>query len=123
MKPGGCFVKILIVSTIVIAAVVYVFTNKFDEYIKTPVQNFVIEFALGDVKDELKSVADSKAKEELISTIDNFSNDVRGLESINYDKLQVVAVNLSKIMEDKVISQSEVVEIKSIIEEVLQNEK
>jgi hypothetical protein len=119
----GCFVKSLIIATIFLAAIIYIMTNKFDDFIKKPIQDFAINFALGEFNEKFENIPDTAQKEELDSIIKSFSNNLRDIKTIEMSKLENLGNTLNKSLIDSEISKNEISEIKSLIEEILRNEK
>jgi hypothetical protein len=119
----GCFVKTLIISTIFLAVIIYIVTNKFDDFVKKPIQDFAINIALDEFYEKFEKLPETPQKEDLDSLIKHFTTDIRELKTIEMSTLEKLGIKLNKSLDDKKISTSEIVEIKSLIEEILQNEK
>lgn len=119
----GCFIKSLIIATIVIASITYIVTNKFDDWVKKPIQDFAFNIALEEFNEEIETIPNSQNKETLIKMVESFVEDLRKVDNINMNNLDKVGKMLNKVISDSDISMDELNEIKSTMEEFLKNEK
>jgi len=119
----GCFIKSLIVATIVIASITYIVTNKFDDWVKKPIQDFAFNIALEEFNEEIETIPNSQNKETLIKMVESFVEDLRKVDKINMNNLDKVGKMLNNVISDSDISMDELNEIKSTMEEFLKNEK
>lgn len=119
----GCFIKSLIIATIVIASITYIVTNKFDDWVKKPIQDFAFNIALEEFNEEIETIPNSQNKETLIKMVESFIVDLRKVDNINMNNLDKVGKMLNNVISDSDISMDELNEIKSTMEEFLKNEK
>lgn len=119
----GCFIKSLIIATIVIASITYIVTNKFDDWVKKTIQDFAFNIALEEFNEEIETIPNSQNKETLIKMVESFVEDVRKVDKINMNNLDKVGKMLNNVISDSDISMDELNEIKSTMEEFLKNEK
>ncbi|MDP2302990.1 MAG: hypothetical protein Q8N03_11275 [Ignavibacteria bacterium] len=119
----GCFVKSLIIATIFLAAIIYIVTNKFDDFVKKPIQDFALNFALSEFNEKFDKIPETPQKLELDSLINSFAISIRDIKTIEMSKLEKLGVALNKSLKDSEISKDEISEIKSLIEEILRYEK
>lgn len=119
----GCFIKSLIIATIVIASITYIVTNKFDDWVKKTIQDFAFNIALEEFNEEIETIPNSQNKETLIKMVESFVEDLRKVDKINMNNLDKVGKMLNNVISDSDISMDELNEIKSTMEEFLKNEK
>ena len=68
----GCFLKIIIILTILIAAILYVVENHFDDFIRKPGEKIIKDLVFKDVNREMEYVKNSPEKDSLKVMINSF---------------------------------------------------
>ena len=119
----GCLIKSLFVSTIVLAVVFYVITNKFDEYISVPFKNIIVKYSLGHVQDRLALVPESAEKDTVIASLKKYILDLKSKNEFSFDSIGGVADSLSEIISDKIITPEECKNFEKYLNEVIKNER
>lgn len=122
MKPG-CFVKGLIVSTIVLALIIYVFTHKFNEFISVPLKNVAADFSFSELTKEIDAIGNSDSADSLKSTFSQYIGYIKNHKNIKVENIVPVADSLKRILSDKVITPDESRNFTEFINKVISNEK
>ena len=68
----GCFIKAIIVLTIVVASITYILQNKFNDYIFTPGKKIILPLFVKEFKSKLTYVKDSPQKDSLYVMLKTF---------------------------------------------------
>lgn len=105
----GCLIKLLVVSTIIFAAVFYIFTNKLDTWIVKPIKSFVYDSAFGEVKENIELLKPSTEKDSLVNVLKGIMTDFENKKNININvkHLNSIADSLLSFTSDSVITPEE----------------
>lgn len=122
MKPG-CLIKTLIISTIILAVIFYIFTHKYNEYVATPFKSTILKFALGKVQEKLSSVPNSDEKEEVINSLKAYVAFIDTSNKIDSKNIEEVSDSLESIISDTLITSDESEEFDSFINEMIEHER
>ncbi len=121
MKPG-CFLKTLIVGTIILAAAIYIITNKGKEWFVDPIKENILSNAFDSLPNELKGLKDTKEKMMLVERIDSlvtlFKSDTSGV-SINFTKVEKFFETLKDYSNDSLLTSSEYEFLKKMTDEMI----
>lgn len=111
----GCFLKIIIILTIFIAAVLYIFENHFDDLILKPGENIIKDLVFSDVNKKMEFVKNTPEKDSLKVLINSFvSEKLHKEHKLNSDDLQDLIDSVSSALNDSVISIDELDNLKSL---------
>ena len=109
----GCFLKIIIILTILIAAVLYIFENHFDDLILKPGENIIKGIVFKDVNKKMEFVKNSPEKDSLRVLINNFVSDKLHKEhNIDSKKIEDLIDSIGSTLNDSVISSTELEHLK-----------
>ena len=122
MKPG-CIIKTLIISTIILAVIFYIFTHKYNEYVIAPFKSSILKFTLGKVQDELKVIPDTDEKEEVINALKEYVAYVDTTSKIDSKNIEEVSDSLQSIISDTLITANESEEFENFIKEMIEHER
>ena len=123
----GCFVKSIIVLTILVAAILYIVQNHLDAILK-PGKKILKNLVLSDVENDLAYVKASPEKDSLLVLLDDYIDKkfdkIKNLSEKNDENIEI---NIDKfidsisiyVIKDSLIDKNELSEIKIIIEEDL----
>ncbi len=121
MKPG-CFLKTLVVGTILLAAAIYIITNKGKEWFVDPIKENILSSAFDSLPNELKGLKDTKEKMMLVERIDSlvtlFKSDTSGV-SINFTKVEKFFETLKAYSNDSLLTSSEYEFLKKMTDEMI----
>jgi hypothetical protein len=124
----GCFVKIIIVLTILVAAVLYIAQNYMDELIINPGKRIIKNVATNEFNKKLENVKQTPEKDSLIILFNDF------IEK-KFEKIKKININngnykeedidnffgsINKYLRDSIISETDLLKIKNIMEEDLE---
>lgn len=119
----GCFLKFIIIFTIVLAVILYLVQNKFDELFLEPGKEIILTAIEDSWNTELEYVKDSIEKDSLKSLLRFY---VSGIQSSDYlsDKRTETVINyLEQTFQDSLIDIEELSHINKLIKYALKNEE
>lgn len=121
MKPG-CFLKTLIFGTILLAAAIYIITNKGKEWFVDPIKENILSSAFDSLPNELKGLKDTKEKLMLVERIDSlvtlFKSDTSGV-TINFNKVDNFFKTLKDYSKDSLLTSREYEFLKTMTDEII----
>ena len=115
MMKKGCFIKIVVVLTIVIAAIAYIIQNKFDDFIFEPGKKIITPLFLKSLNDDLKYVKTSLQKDSLKVLVKNYIENAKNLKDLSEDSLKVFFRTIDYSIIDSVITNAELNNIRKLI--------
>lgn len=126
MKPG-CLVKGLIISTILLAVIFYVFINKYDTLIEPVIDEFITDVISSELGDELASIRSSAEKDSLQKiireTMENVNITINSAGEKTSKEISDMALQISQIAKDSIVTQDELKEFLKLSEKIKQNER
>jgi len=111
----GCFIKIVVVLTIVIAAIAYIIQNKFDDFIFEPGKKIIAPLFLKTFNDDLKYVKKSPQKDSLKVLVKDYIENAKNLKDLSEDSLKVFFRSIDYSIIDSVITNAELNNIRKLI--------
>lgn len=120
----GCFFRTIIIITVLVAAALYIFENKFDEYFVKPGKKYLVEILETDLKDDFNMIKESAEKDSLKNLIASFIENVKSSDKFTFsvNDSESFTNYLSKAAEDSIISKEELIKISSILGKI-ENER
>ncbi len=115
----GCFVQIIIVLTIVIAAVLYIVNNKFNEFIFNPSKGLLIS----QVTKDLNYVKDSPEKDSLRILISDYIKNLKSIKNISDGSVGKFVDSLKAALRDSVIDKREYKNLSKILRSKFNHER
>ena len=111
----GCFLKIIITLTILIAVVLFIVENHFDDFIRKPGEKIIKDLVFKDVNREMEFVKNTPEKDSLKSLIDNFIyNKLHKEHRINTEEIADLIDSVKMVLKDSVINSAEIGKLKLI---------
>jgi hypothetical protein len=111
----GCFLKIIIILTIFIAAVLYIFENHFDDFILKPGENIIKDLVFSDINKKMEFVRNTPEKDSLKVLIDKFVFDkLHKKHKFNSKEFEALIDSVSSTLNDSIISIDELDNLKSL---------
>ena len=111
----GCFLKIIIILTILIAAILYVVENHFDDFIRKPGEKIIKDLVFKDVNREMEYVKNSPEKDSLKVMINSFIyNKIHKEHSLNTGEIEDIVDSVKEVLKDSAISPAELENLKLI---------
>lgn len=118
----GCFIKIIIILTILTAAIVYIVQNHFDELILKPGKKALAEMYIEEFDDKAVFIAESPEKDSLRQIVRSLVlSKMEKEKNISNESLKDFFDSISHTLNDSIITLSELEEINKIAG--LQNER
>jgi hypothetical protein len=115
----GCFVKIIIVLTVLIAVVLFLAQNYFDELILRPGEKLIKGFVFKGINREMRYVKETPEKDSLKVLMDNFvHNRLKNKKeiSINGEEMKKLVDSVKIFFADSLITADELEKIKKLFE-------
>lgn len=112
----GCFITVIIVTTIIVGTVLYIFQNHFDNLILNPGKKIIAGIVNDEISKKMKSVKESSAKTETMAAIKSFSENSKILKLISEDDVEEIVEEIKAAAADSVIDESELKEISQLLE-------
>ena len=103
----GCFIKIVIFLTIIVASITYIFQNKFNDFIFIPGKKVILPIFINDFNKNLAYVKDGPKKDSLNLLIKNYLENSRNINELSEDSLKPFVREIYSIIADSTITSSE----------------
>ncbi|MBD3408582.1 MAG: hypothetical protein GF419_00090 [Ignavibacteriales bacterium] len=85
----GCFIKLVVVLTLLVAFALYVVQNKLDDWVLDPAKGYLADEATGALERELTFIEDSPAKDSLLSYFNRSMREAKFLKIEDFDTLRL----------------------------------
>lgn len=118
----GCFLNIVIIGTILIAAAVYIVQNKFDEWFLKPGKEFVIKEIIRDWDKELTYVYASPQKDSLKNLLVYYVDNIKSLDEVVHKDEKSFVNEFKSAVEDSIISKDEISKLTMLVKKELNEE-
>ncbi len=109
MKPG-CFIKSIIILTILVAAVLYIIQYKSELFLK-PGKKIIVNAFLDDWENNFNYVKNTPEKTELKNTLKSFIDSLSIKEIPDDSEIKRITGMVKSAAADSIISRSELIEI------------
>ncbi|GMR25410.1 MAG: hypothetical protein BMS9Abin39_0706 [Ignavibacteria bacterium] len=119
----GCFLKFIIIFTIVLAAGLYLIQNKFEEFFFQPGKELILSVIENEWDGAFNYVKESVKKDSLKTLLNYYVSGVKSTEQLADYNIEKIADFLESTFKDSLISDEELSRISNLIEEALRNEE
>jgi hypothetical protein len=119
----GCFLKFIIIFTIVLASILYLVQNKFDELFLEPGKELVLSVIEKNWNSELAYVIDSPEKDSLKTLLRFYISGIQSTEYLSDERTEAVINYLEQTFKDSLIDYEELSHINKLIKYALKNEE
>ncbi len=119
----GCFLKFIIIFTIVLASILYLVQNKFDELFLEPGKELVLSVIEENWNSELGYVNDSPEKDSLKTLLQFYISGIESTEFLSDERAEAVINYLEQTFKDSLIDYEELSHINKLIKYALKNEE
>ena len=119
----GCFLKFIFIFTIVLASIIYLVQNKFDELFLDQGKEFVLSVIEENWNTELGYIADSPEKDSLKNLLHFYISAIESTEYLSGERTEAVVNYLEQTFKDSLIDIEELSHINKLIKYVLKNEE
>ena len=112
----GCFIKIIIVLTIIIAAILYILQNHLDDVVINPGKKLISDLIVGGIDDELNYIRETPEKDSLRFLLKEYLKDkISKTKEINTGDLNWIIDSIKVVVTDTLITQNNLNRIKELI--------
>ena len=118
----GCFIKAIIILTIIVASITYILQNKFNDFIFKPGKKIILPLFVNEFKSKLNSVKESPQKDSLYVLIKNYIEDAKNMHDLSDENLKPLVVRFGNIIADSVVTTSELNSIRDYLNSKKRNE-
>lgn len=118
----SCFIKLIVVLTVVVAAITYIVQNKMDDFILKPGKEFIKGQAIKQIYETLDDVIDNPEKDSLKQIINIHFADMT-FDEIKKDKFSRAIELIENAAEDSLITSEELNQIHSILSKIRKDEE
>jgi hypothetical protein len=119
----GCFLKFIIIFTIVLASILYLVENKFDELFLEPGKEFLLSAIDKNWDDELKFIVESEEKDSLKMLLNYFVSGIKSSEKFADSSAKEIINYLELTFSDSLIDDEELSNITKLIKDAMKNEE
>ena len=109
----GCFIKSIIILTILVAVIAYIVRHRFNDLILIPEQ-YIINKGLND---KIKDLNESPEKDSLKVLLREYAHKVKRFDSGSRKSVEAISDSLSVIINDNDITRDDINRIKKIIKQ------
>jgi len=114
----GCFIKVIVVLTILVAAVLYIVQNHLDDWVIDPAKEFFSELFVSGVDDELKFIVESREKDSLRVLLKNYLQDkFTSTKELSDKDINWLIDSVKVVVIDSIITENDLNKIKKLIEQ------
>ena len=118
----GCFLNIVIIGTIMIAAAVYIIENKFDEWFLKPGKKIVLKEIVNNWDDESKYIHASPQKDSLKNLLVYYVDNIKSLDEVVYTDEKSFVNEFESVIKDSVITQNEISKLTKLVKKEVNEE-
>jgi len=119
----GCFLKFIIIFTIVLAAGLYLIQNKFEELFFQPGKELILSVIEKEWDVAFMYVKESVKKDSLKTLLNYYVSVVKSTEQLADYNIEKITGFLESTFKDSLITDEELSRISNLIEEALRNEE
>lgn len=119
----GCFLKFIIIFTIVLAAALYIVQNKFDELFLKPGKELAIPVIEKYRDNDLNYIHDNPEKDSLISLLNYYISEIKSIKKLDKNSTEGIIDLLGVSGKDSLIDKNELSDLKKLINNTIKNEK
>ncbi len=111
----GCFVKTIVILTIVVAAVLYIVENKLDDFVIKPGKKFLAPLIEKELNKKTNSLKYSPEKDSTVALIQNYFKNVKIKDIPSEGKIDSIKDSIEKMFKDSLISKEEFKSLKKLL--------
>ena len=119
----GCFLKFIIIFTIVLAAGLYLIQNKFEELFFQPGKELILSVIENEWDVAFMYLKESVKKDSLKTLLSYYVSGVKSTEQLADYNIEKITDFLESTFKDSFITDEELSHISNLIEEALRNEE
>lgn len=119
----GCFLKVIIAVTVLVAAITYIFQNKFNDFIFKPGRKIIAPILVNNFNDNLKYIKNNRQKDSLKILVKNYLEEADNIKEISGDSLKTFFNFINSAITDSQVTPAELKNIKNFIDQRRKNER
>lgn len=118
MKPG-CFIKTIVVLTIITAVIVWIIQNKLDEFIIHPGKKAIAELFVKGIDKEITFLKENSEKDSLkILFKDLMDNKILTMKNFSNKMFDPLKDSLDVFSSDSIIDKTELEKLKKLFQDI-----
>ncbi len=114
----GCFIKLVFIITILVASVLYIIQNKFDDIFLNPGKKLITELIEDNWETELSYITGSTEKDSLKSLFHFYVEGIKSVSDISEDKHEELFELLEITFTDSIITKEELLELTKLVKSI-----
>jgi hypothetical protein len=120
----GCFIKVVVILTILVASALYIIENKFDEFIGKPGKKYLTDLIKIGINEDIDKIRESDEKDSLDKMIKNYIDEIKNSNTITFssDDGEEFINMIKDAAEDSILTTNELKDISKILEQ-MKNER
>ena len=116
MKKKGCFLKIIIALTIVVAVILYIVQNHLDDVVINPAKRVISSFVTNEAFKHLTYIKNTSEKDSLKILLSDYLKDkITKTKSLNTEDLDWLVDSIKVVVTDSLITKDDLNKIKELI--------
>jgi hypothetical protein len=118
----GCFLKFIIIFTIILGVSIYLVQNKFEEIFLNPGKELLLNTLEEGWENNLNYLKESAAKDSLKSLLENYITKMKSTQSFSSDRTNEIIEHIESTFKDSLVDPEELTSVRELIEKELLNE-
>jgi len=114
----SCFLKSVVILTILIGGLVYIIQYKIADWFVKPGKEFIVNEAIKNLDDELIYIPDLANKDSLKSLAEYFFKNVKSFKEIVNLEKEIFMEEFQRTIADSIITDNEISNLTSILKKV-----
>lgn len=111
----GCFIKSVVIVTILIAVIIYLIEHKFDDWVVKPGKKIILSEVAKNWDNEDEFIAESTEKDSLRSLMKYYLKNIKTFEEVvNLDEINFLK-ELGLATEDSLVTENELSKLSSLL--------
>ena len=111
----GCFIKSVVIVTILIAVIIYLIEYKFDDWVVRPGKKLILSEVAKNWENEDEFITESVEKDSLRALMRNYLKNIKTFEEVvNLDEINFLK-ELDLASEDSLITENELSKLTSLM--------
>ena len=119
----GCFLKFIVIFTILVAVILYIVQNKFDEFFVKPGKKILLSLLNDKWDEELSYVKENEEKDALKKLINDYLMQINSRDDLSDDKTAAIIEQLGITVKDSLVDVTELKKMQEIISNTSKNGK
>ncbi len=119
----GCFVKLIVILTIVTATVLYIVQNKFNDFIYKPGMRIFKSNVINQINNRIGYVKASPEKDSLESMVKGYFDNIDNIKNLKRDSISPFIRLIVDSCKDSVITENELKSISQFLKVKLKYER